>query len=837
LGAGLLCAALLLGLFLFRPGVGKLKNRIAAGIGQALQREVEIGSVHLHLLPSPGFDLDNFIVHDDPAFSAEPMLRAQEVTASLRLTALLRAHLEVSSLNLTEPSLNLVRNAEGHWNIESVLEHNAQTSAAPTGQKRSLTQPAFPYIQADRGRINFKLGPEKTPFALSEADYAFWQDSDSSWGMRLKAVPIRTDFNISDTGVLRASGTWQRAGSLRETPLQFSVQWERAQLGMVTKLASGADRGWRGTVRTSLNLAGEPNDLRISADASIDDFRRFDLAGGDPLRVGTHCEGRYSSVSRDLHDLLCVSPVAMGKVTLSGNVRRIAAPAQYSLTLSTETVPMSALLALARRAKKDLPADLEAEGSLTLRTKLEQSKDSEGALVLEGYGATHAFKLHSSSMKTSLALGEVPLQFTAKPVPDEHARRRTTGRSGLEDPIEAHQPRLIIGPFHMDPLAGVSIQGVLTKHGYSFAATGDSEIKRLLLTARTLGVPSAAAVADGTARLDVRLAGDWRGFPPPQTVGTAQIHNIRIELRALNGPVEVASAAIRMLPDRLDIQGISATLADSHWKGSLTAPRGCSRVVDCPISFDLQADEIVPEKLRLFADPSRPSPWYRVLSPGANPAPSFLTQLRASGKIKVGRFVLPGLVATHVVSTVKVEVGRLHLSDLTAETLSGKHTGTWDVDFTAQPPLYAGNGSFKQVALAQLGDAMRDAWLSGTGNGDYRIEARGHSLPELLDSAAGSLQFDVHAGEFNHVILDDDSLKIRRCAGVLVLKNGKFELQHGILDSASGNYTVSGSASWSRQLDITMLSESAPTIKVTGLLESPEVAVEQLPPSRATLEH
>ena len=52
-------------------------------------RPVDIGSVHVRLLPRPGFDLENLVVYDDPAFGAEPMLRASEVTADLRLTSLL----------------------------------------------------------------------------------------------------------------------------------------------------------------------------------------------------------------------------------------------------------------------------------------------------------------------------------------------------------------------------------------------------------------------------------------------------------------------------------------------------------------------------------------------------------------------------------------------------------------------------------------------------------------------------------------------------------------------------------------------------------------------------
>src|SRR5437879_4471164 len=67
-GMGLL---LLLALFLVRPGGARLKARIAGSISAALGRQVDIDAVHIRILPQPGFDLKNFVVHDDPSFSAE----------------------------------------------------------------------------------------------------------------------------------------------------------------------------------------------------------------------------------------------------------------------------------------------------------------------------------------------------------------------------------------------------------------------------------------------------------------------------------------------------------------------------------------------------------------------------------------------------------------------------------------------------------------------------------------------------------------------------------------------------------------------------------------------
>src|SRR5580704_10330981 len=125
---------MVLALFVLRPGASRLKSRIVYSISAAVGRSVDIGSVHIRLLPRPGFDLENLVVYDDPAFGAEPMLRAGEVTASLRLTSLLRGRLEIARLELTDPSLNLVHVPAGRWNLEALLERTAHHPLAPTGK-------------------------------------------------------------------------------------------------------------------------------------------------------------------------------------------------------------------------------------------------------------------------------------------------------------------------------------------------------------------------------------------------------------------------------------------------------------------------------------------------------------------------------------------------------------------------------------------------------------------------------------------------------------------------------------------------------------------------------
>src|SRR5262249_992615 len=149
----------------------------------------------------------------------------------------------------------------------------------------------------------------------------------------------RTNSNLSDTGTLRAEGSWQRSATLGETPVNFNFQWENAQLGQFTKLITGYDRGWRGSVLLTAVVTGTPADLKVNAGASILDFRRYDIAGGDALRLAAQCSAHYNSIEQNINDLICNAPVGGGSLKLTGNIGSVSANRTYDLTLGVNDVP------------------------------------------------------------------------------------------------------------------------------------------------------------------------------------------------------------------------------------------------------------------------------------------------------------------------------------------------------------------------------------------------------------------------------------------------------------------------------------------------------------------
>ena len=824
-------AALVLVLFLFRPAVYKLRNRISSSIGSALGRKVALDNVRIHLLPRPGFDLEGLVIFDDPAFSAEPMIRAQEVSAAIRFSSLLRGRLEIATLSATEPSINLVRNEQGRWNLASLIERNAQIPVAPTGKPASERRPAFPYLEATGARINFKLGQTKKSFALTDADVALWQDTENSWGARLKAEPVRTDFNLSDTGLVQINATWQRAPSLRLTPVQITAQWQKGQLGQITMLLSGRDRGWRGGVSFTANLSGTPEALRIESQTAIEGFRRYDIVGSENVRLATVCSGQYNTVTSTLADLLCESPVNGGIVRLRGGLSLpLALGAQlpaYDLTLEADEVPLTSLVRLLRQAKKQIPGDLTASGLLNAEfhaTRSTPADARQGVLTQwTGNGSAANVRLLANAGKDEVVFGTIPLAMAAADSPGARIHRPRK----QEKDQEPAEPHLRVGPvaLTMNTSAPVNAGGWMSAAAYRFFLRGDMELKGLFRLESVLGLPVAHPAAEGAAKLDVSVTGPWQGFGAPAALGTAQLRNVRAEMRGLNTPIEIGSATLSLFPDGVRMDQLSARTGSTHWDGAVTAPRHCA-VPTCVFQFDLTADELsTGDLMEWFTSHPAKRPWYRILNSSELQGTSPLLAIQARGALRVGRFALNKLIATEIATQMDVNRGKITLTALRGQLLQGSHLGNWTIDASSLPVRYRGTGTLRDISLAQVGTLMNDAWITGTADGKFELEGSGDSFRDLLARSDGKLQFAMRNGSLLHIEIPGSPapLPVHRFAGELHLKKGAWELSTGRLESHDGVYQVRGIASASKDFDLVLTRGDEKSWSLTGTLASPHV--------------
>src|SRR5690349_12616322 len=102
--------------------------------------------MHLSLFP-PSFQVQNATIGEDPRFSTgRPFAAAEQLSVSVKFWPLLHKQLEVNSLTLTRPHIELVRDSQGAWNFATLGQQPGQQPApAPSPQaakKGSAQQPA-----------------------------------------------------------------------------------------------------------------------------------------------------------------------------------------------------------------------------------------------------------------------------------------------------------------------------------------------------------------------------------------------------------------------------------------------------------------------------------------------------------------------------------------------------------------------------------------------------------------------------------------------------------------------------------------------------------------------
>ena len=343
--------------------VNRYKRQIATSISASLGRPVHLESVTLNLLPMPGFTLEQFVVGEDPIFGAEPVIRANEVRATLRVSSLWRRRVEFSKIELDDPSVNLVHLPDGRWNLQSILLQASRMAVAPTAQKKAGTAQRFPYIEATGARVNLKMGLEKMPISLTDADFALWLPKPDEWHLRLKAHPARTDAASMDSGLLRVEGTLGRAATLAEVPVNLEGEWSAAPLGALSWLIVGRDAGLRGEANVTANVHGSMGLNAVNTGLELTHVRRADFVPAHPLGAEVRCSAQMAEVFHALHQLRCGEASDASPWLITGDVPELLHPAGANGQLDLKDFPAAGLLELLHVASNRVSPTLTASGA------------------------------------------------------------------------------------------------------------------------------------------------------------------------------------------------------------------------------------------------------------------------------------------------------------------------------------------------------------------------------------------------------------------------------------------------------------------------------------------
>src|SRR5207249_1578064 len=245
------------------------------------------------LLPRPGFSIENAVVREDPGFSFEPFARVDRIDCDLRWRSLLRSRLDCARLFLERPSFNLVRDPHGEWNVESFLQKNGLAAPGPAGGGSTVSLENLD-LRVHDARLDFSMGANKKPFALTEMDASLNFDRHTGLlAFRLEGSPIRTDLFLPSPGVVRLDGQWTPGADL-EGPLEASLRSQGALLYDWIPLLTGHNPQIYGILDTQVHLTGSLHHPRLEGEATISQLHRWEeVPPSDPMPATLFFRGQF----------------------------------------------------------------------------------------------------------------------------------------------------------------------------------------------------------------------------------------------------------------------------------------------------------------------------------------------------------------------------------------------------------------------------------------------------------------------------------------------------------------------------------------------------------------
>ena len=742
--------------------INRYKTRIARAMSASLGRPVHLSGVELRVFPRPGFVITDLTVDEDPAYGAEPVLHANEVTAAVRLFSVWRGRLEMSRISVDEASLNLVRAGDGRWNLDTLFRTAAESQPGQAGRRRV----PLPYLEATNSRINIKRGYEKLPYSLVNADLSFWEENPGDWRFRLKGQPARTDveLQLGDTGIVQLEGQMQRAAELRLMPVHVEVEWREAQLGQLSRLVIGSDPGWRGDLTAEMKLDGTAESAQVTTRLRATGVHRAEFAPAVPLDFDANCGFAYHYSVRTVDNLICDSPLGDGRLRIEGN---LPSNGQLNVSLQLQRIPAQAILDALRTVRSEFGAGLEADGSLSGKLTYDTTAPAQTAQVAPPAGRRlrRASNTKSASVAPEPLAGSIILDGLKlsggslnQPVQIQKVVLEPAARTDGQGEVLAGTASLPTGA-----PAPLVFTARLTLNGYQVTVRGAGSPARVRQLAHAAGLKEASAldaISGDPVTIDLSIEGRWLPAPdqalaesvgqapsndvspsqprPDHLTGTVTLHNATWKTNGLQFAVEIPQATLHLNGGTIEWDPVAFSYGPVTGLAHVQVPSGCAEPGPCIPTVNLEFPALDAAELQsaLLGSEKKGTLLSAViarLTPSStHPWPAF------QGTVKAGSLGLGLVRLQSFAADIKVDPAVAEIHAIDAGLLGGQVHLSGKVE-NSDKPDYTLEGTFQNVNPAEL-CAILALKCSGSGfDGDGKIELAGYEGKDLAASAKGAI--------------------------------------------------------------------------------------------------
>jgi uncharacterized protein involved in outer membrane biogenesis len=642
--------------------VNSYRPRIQAELQQRLGRPVQLGTMHLRVLPL-SIRVENIVIAEDPNYrTGRPFAQAPNLFVSARLWPLLHGSVEVSSLELERPAVELVRDAKGAWNFASLGQSKTQKPQAQSTAP-SVTLDHFTITDGVVALTDFQKHQTRAVYDHIDLDLGNFAP-DKQFDLKLAAhLPGEGKQLVQLSG----SAGPMKQGDFLATPFQGSLELDQVAVAALQKfLNSEALRGIEATISGKASARNEGGKVASDGSLKIEKARLRGVEVGYPITLD------YKGSDDLTQDVIRIDQgtlkLGATPVSLTGTINTRPDPSQLDVHVTAQNASISEVARLAGAMGVAFNPGTKVDGRVNADIT---ARGAANAPALNGRLVAQDVKISGGKIAKPVEAKSIELALT----PDAIRSNQFTIASGGTSLNAKFDLQRYTTPQPMIDL-GLS--------------TSNAQLGEVLQIAQAYGVSAADDMSGtGVLNLNVHAVGSIKRTEAMTFSGNGSLQNATLQTASLKQPLHVKNMALQFTQNSVVMQNLAASLGSTNAGGQLTL-----RNFQAPqVQFALTADKLNVNELQQLvvsqpnASASPQQPGNPRAADGTSKAaqPSGLANVSGGGTINVGNIHYNQIDLNDVKATAMLDHGVIRLAPITAQAFGGVEQGSITADTRATP--------------------------------------------------------------------------------------------------------------------------------------------------------
>ena len=812
----LIAAALIIPHFV---NVNKYHEQIQAQLQKRLGRQVTLGDMRLSLIPL-SFQVQNAVIGEDKSFNTQrPFAEAEKLAVSVKLLPLLHKDVEVKSIELVRPHVELIRNAQGTWNFASLghASETAQQPVAPPAESKAKA-PAGKPAAASPAPAQPSSQEKQQKQASSEISLANLVITDGQVAItdqqkhQSRAVYDHIDLDVSDfapgqqfsikvaahlpgsgkqTVYIQGKGGPIQQADMLNTPFDGTLKLDQVSLSAAQKfLNSQALNGIDASISGNANIKNSQGKMASSGSIKLDRPVIHKVDVGYPI-----------TLDYDVTDDLTSDVIQIGKanlklgstpITVSGMLNTRPTPSQMDLKVTASNASISEAARLASAFGVAFGQGMTVNGLVNADI---QAKGATDKPQMNGKLSASNLEISGKELPQPVKINAIELALTPT---DIHSNDFTASTGSTNVTVNF-------------ALANYAAQNSTINASLK---APNARIAELLSMAKAAGVSAVDGMTgDGTLTLDAHAQGPTKNMSALIFSGTGKIQNASLKPPSLTKPLQIHNTDIGFSQNSAILNNIAISLGSTNANGNLTLKNFAAPQVQ----FTLNADKVDVAELQQITE-SSPAPqkraaadFWRLIPEAqaqATPAqnqPSIITKMTGGGNISVGTVQYNDLVLNNLRSTVTLDHGLIKMNPVTAALYNGQENGSITVDMRPAQPVYAVNLKTSNVDANKLVSSVSDLkqTLYGLLASNVNASFSSSSANNIARSLNGTLGINLTNGRLMNIDMLHELATVGKFLGSaipnapkgftdLMQLSGNFDVKNGVAQTNDLKAVISG---------------------------------------------